>query len=159
MPAGTGRRAVGKRRDRASDAPPVQCTMPGPEATHTSKGAGSVHANRCAGPYASALLNMPQLPPTSGAARAKAGLADVPLDYTLLRVLKSERAARCLTAILPPAAAEFVLHTPAAELAAEGHSATAEHPAAPPESTSFMISAEWLGGRDRSCTIIAVVVS
>ena len=48
-----------RRRPAASAAPPVPCSVPTVPSAVAFKGKGARHANRCAGPWASALLAMP----------------------------------------------------------------------------------------------------
>ena len=72
-------------------------------------GKGSRHVSRCGGPFSSAMDAMPPVPPT-GARRARAGLAGVPITSEQITAVKVERAARCLTSILPQGAAAFILH-------------------------------------------------
>ena len=128
LPHGAGHRQAGKRRAGASSAPPVPCDLPG--ATHTAKRPRSAyascrHAAVCAGPWVCALDRMPPLPPT-GAKRARAGLADQPIDGDEQRAVKAQRAARALVAILPYASASFILHDPPALVAARSTEDNAE---------------------------------
>ena len=99
------------RRADAPSGPRVECTVSnGERASKRFKGKGALHANRCAGPWASALdpERMPQLPPT-GAKRARAGLSEVPSTRAEEKLIKTERAARALVALLPFGAAPFIL--------------------------------------------------
>ncbi|KAL1523010.1 hypothetical protein AB1Y20_017972 [Prymnesium parvum] len=109
IPLGTGAHAPGNRRQGLSAEPAVGCAVPAISGNPAAfKGKGAKHARLCAGPWASALRNLPPLPLT-GAKRARAGLAATTLtteDYDLVR---RERAACALVAILPWAAAGFVL--------------------------------------------------
>ena len=128
LPHGTGRRQAGKRRADASSAPPVPCDLAG--ATHAAERPRSAyascrHAAVCAGPWACALDRLPPLPPT-GAKRARAGLADQPIDSDELRTVKAQRAARALIAILPHASAPFILHDPPALVASRSAEDNAE---------------------------------
>ena len=110
-PRGDGPIYRPKRRPNAPAGPRVPCgVQPGPPPRRFS-GKGALHANRCAGPWASALdpERMPQLPLT-GAKRARAGLAEVQTTHAEERSIKAERAARALVALLPFGAAPFILH-------------------------------------------------
>ncbi|KAL1530235.1 hypothetical protein AB1Y20_001150 [Prymnesium parvum] len=110
LPADSGVHAPSSRRDGLSTAPASRCILPtGSEGPSPPlRGKGAKHARICAGPWASALANMPPMPPT-GAKRAQAGLADVPLSSSDIASVRRERAACALASILPWAAAGFVL--------------------------------------------------
>ena len=107
---GTGRVQTATRREGLSTASPVPCTMAIKPSSCAPKliGKGSKHANRSPGPWVSALRLMPK-PPVQGAKRAAAGLADTPINTELIRGVMCERAARCLTSILPFGSAGFIL--------------------------------------------------
>jgi hypothetical protein len=104
---------------------PLTLSLPGP-AGAALKGKGALHAAAVPGPWAFVLDEMPPIP-LKGRRRAEAGLAGVPLPRSATRSVLKERAARSLVAILPRAAAPFILHisparaasTPPAVLAAD----------------------------------------
>lgn len=117
LPAGSGARATGRRRARASSAPrtPFQAGTSVDVAASPfadSKGKGSKYLKLGHGPWAAAFLKMPPPTPTSGAARARAGLAAVNLTQARTRELQRERAARALVSILPYGSAPFIMHDP-----------------------------------------------
>ena len=89
------------------------------------KGKGAKYGNKYAGPWISALASMPPPVPT-GAKRARAGLADVPLRRGEWRSSAGERAARALVSILPYESCAFVLHDSPDAVAARSHEANAQ---------------------------------
>ncbi|KAL1496288.1 hypothetical protein AB1Y20_016251 [Prymnesium parvum] len=106
LPLDSGVHAPSSRREGLSTAPAVRCSLPpgGGEPPFPIRGKGAKHARVCAGPWASALADMPPMPLT-GAKRAQAGLAAVPLSSSDIAAIRRERAACALASILPWAAA------------------------------------------------------
>ena len=115
-----------KRCAGLSTAPPVPVAVcPSAPTPARRKGKGSKHANRCAGPWVSALDKMPP-PPLSCAKRARAGLADVPAPHGESKRLKAERAARALVALLPHGSAAWILRDPEERILTRTPQETAE---------------------------------
>ncbi|KAL1496473.1 hypothetical protein AB1Y20_016427 [Prymnesium parvum] len=110
LSSNSGVHAPSSRREGLPTAPAASCCLPASscELPPAMRGKGAKHARLCAGPWASALSSMPPMPLT-GAKRAQAGLADVPLSSSDISAVRRERAARALASILPWAAAGFVL--------------------------------------------------
>ena len=124
---GPSARQLKHQRKGVSAAPRVACSIPrdvearlvalgGPDYAAKLKGRkGSKHVARCPGHWASAFFDlMPNLIPKSGPARAKAGLASVPLDGAEVEANLLRRAGCALVAILPYECAEFILRDPPA---------------------------------------------
>lgn len=110
LPRGTGVHAPSVRRTGVSAAPPVACSLPDARTRPALRlqGKGAKHARLCAGPWVGALACMPPIPLT-GAKRARAGMADVPLSSTDISLVHRERSARALASILPWSTAGFIL--------------------------------------------------
>ena len=77
--------------------------------------AGAKHARVCGGPFVACLALSPDLPPSSGARRAKMGMGGVTLTKRELTLIKRQRSARALVSLLPRASALYVLHPDTAE--------------------------------------------
>jgi hypothetical protein len=115
------------RRVGISSVLPVGASIPDRAANPFKpfKGKGAKHANRCAGPWASALHACPP-PPITGAKRARAGLAGVPITHQESIATKAEREARALVALLPFGSASWILRDPDEAVRARPASETAE---------------------------------
>ena len=113
------------KRTNLSAAPKVKFLICPRQGRIELKGKGSKHISVCAGPWASAFLQMPPLPAT-GAKRAAQGLSQVPLPASEIERVKLERSARCLTSILPYGSAGFLLDDNPAEILARPLDDTAE---------------------------------
>ena len=116
-PAVPAARCVRRRREYVSRRPPVAGDIPRHRTPAAYRGKGSKHANRCGGPWVSALELMPALPP-KGRARALAGLANTRIVKEDMRVINQTREACALVAILPRECAGFIL-APISEAALE----------------------------------------
>ena len=90
-----------------------------------AKGKGARHVGSVGGPWACALAGMPP-PPLTGQKRARAGKASVPIAAADVKAIKAERSARGLVALLPEAAAAFVLGDRPETIEALGPQAVAE---------------------------------
>jgi hypothetical protein len=107
--AAAGPCPVVARRQGLPPGTPVPCvSYPTSSSTTAYKGMGSKHANRCAGPWASALSRMPPAP-ISGARRVAHGLGSTPITADEFTAIEAERAARALVAILPWGCAAVIL--------------------------------------------------
>jgi hypothetical protein len=127
LPPGHGRERRRVRRVGISSVLPVGASIPDRAANPFKpfKGKGAKHANRCAGPWASALRACPP-PPITGAKRARAGLAGVPITHQESIATKAEREARALVALLPFGSASWILRDPDEAVRARPASETAE---------------------------------
>ena len=90
-----------------------------------SRSKGGKHAAACPGPWASALLQMPEAIP-SVSKRVKAGTAHVSVSHADHVGISKNRAARALVAILPYSTAQLILRDPDHIIAARPAADTAE---------------------------------
>ena len=118
-------RELSRRASSLEHAPPLPLRLLPAASSHQRKGQKGARHSAAHGPWACALDLMPDAPLT-GAARARAGLADVTQSRAAERAILSERAARCLVAVLPLEAAMWILKASAERISARPAALVAE---------------------------------